>query len=89
MANKRALDDDYLIEAEVNGKRGKSEINELDSDNSQYDEVDTIDDDEGGDMQDEDDAVNNPEEEEPYGTHQISNFDASFSYLTQSRCPRG
>ena len=70
MANKRGLDVEYLHSGEVNGKKSKSDVIVLGSDNGD-DNVDE--DDDGGDVGDEDDATNNAEDDE-YGRHLIILF---------------
>ena len=65
MANKRGPELENEYPEEVNSKRSKVDLTEVESDNSQYDEVDAIDDEEG-DLQEEVDIANG-EEEEPYG----------------------
>ena len=69
MANKRGLDVEYLHTEEGNGKKSKSDVIELGSDNGEFEDDDE---EEGGDAADEDDATNNAEDGD--GTRNIIYF---------------
>ena len=77
MANKRGAESEHNLD-EVNGKRSKTDVVELESDNSQYD--DTGDAEDGQDNEDDDDLTNNVEDEDDYGLHTI--FDTLFYLLS-------
>ena len=77
MANKRGAEGEHNLD-EVNGKRSKTDVVELESDNSQYD--DTGDAEDGQDNEDDDDLTNNVEDEDDYGLHTI--FDTLFYLIS-------